>query len=384
MELKPKGKISMEDELLVLRRKVQNRWEAPPVEETLRRILLRLPFSLDAYRSLEEKTKLLDAALEQGNGDAILSNRWEAPPVEETLRRILLRLPFSLDAYRSLEEKTKLLDAALEQGNGDAILSLPELNNLLESLGRSREASIIQFNLAMRGVDNARTNPSRSQRVLNSLRNCLASHFSNGAAEMDRPFIVNAIKLFEWQMAADEKFKSMKGESSAEECTLGLAALATLSHSCRYHWEGNKPKSGVTDPLSPSALCQSLGISQRAYQWTALKVKAQEHNWEAGWFQGIRLIGGGSGAPMADVAAELHSQGAPEDVVVRYINLVEGIEERIALANRLQCYNAAIDIMKSQGDRLGIIKLKSRLPTGSEGELYAELILRSSTIRWKN
>ncbi|XP_071453181.1 vacuolar protein sorting-associated protein 16B [Hetaerina americana] len=374
-ELKPRGKLLPEEELKILRRKDQMRWQPPPVEETLRRILLGLPFSLECYRSLDDKIKILDAALDQGNGDAILC-------VVQFLSRTLKRAQFThLLSHRPVAVSHYAAHLSTR-------FQLTELNNLLESLGKSRDASIKQFGLAIGNIDS----PSRCQRTLQTLRNCLASHFSSGAAEMDRPFVIHAIKLLEWQIAADEKFRSLNSVQEVGENIIGAPALLSVAHACRYHWENPKSKNTVPDPLAPSVLCQSLGINQRAYQWTALRTKAQEQAWEAvdglfiskGWFQGIRLIGGSNSIPMADVATELHALGAPEDIVVKYIKLVEGVEERISLANRLQCHTAAIDIMKSQGDRLGICRLKDRLPPRSEEQLYAENALKSSSIRWKN
>lgn len=48
----------------------------------------------------------------------------EQPSVDTTvtLRRILLGQPFSLEKYKSLANKTALLDAAIASGNGNAIL----------------------------------------------------------------------------------------------------------------------------------------------------------------------------------------------------------------------------------------------------------------------
>jgi hypothetical protein len=51
----------------------QNRWEPPPVSDTITKILLGYPYSLELYRSLESKTELLDAAIAVGDGNATLA-----------------------------------------------------------------------------------------------------------------------------------------------------------------------------------------------------------------------------------------------------------------------------------------------------------------------
>lgn len=68
----PKG-ISPEEELRVLRRKIQERLHAPPVSTTITKIIMKKPYSLECYRSFHEKTELLNEAVYSGNGDAMLA-----------------------------------------------------------------------------------------------------------------------------------------------------------------------------------------------------------------------------------------------------------------------------------------------------------------------
>lgn len=53
----------------------QNRWVNPPAMETVTKILLGHPYSLELYRSLKSKTELLDAAIAIGDGNAMLAVR---------------------------------------------------------------------------------------------------------------------------------------------------------------------------------------------------------------------------------------------------------------------------------------------------------------------
>lgn len=68
----PKG-ITPEEELRVLRRKIQERIHAPPVSTTVTKMIMKKPFSLECYRSFHEKTELLEEAVCSGNGDAVLA-----------------------------------------------------------------------------------------------------------------------------------------------------------------------------------------------------------------------------------------------------------------------------------------------------------------------
>jgi hypothetical protein len=53
----------------------QNRWVPPAAKDTVTKILLGHPYSLELYRSLKSKTELLDAAITVGDGNAMLAVR---------------------------------------------------------------------------------------------------------------------------------------------------------------------------------------------------------------------------------------------------------------------------------------------------------------------
>lgn len=62
-----------EEELRILRRKIQERLHAPPASITVTKMILKKPYSLECYRSFREKTELLTEAVSSGNGDAVLA-----------------------------------------------------------------------------------------------------------------------------------------------------------------------------------------------------------------------------------------------------------------------------------------------------------------------
>lgn len=59
----------------------------------------------------------------------------------QTVRDMVLGRPFSLEGYRSLQDKEALLDAALEFGDGDAILSVTIM--LKNTLKRSKFLAVL-------------------------------------------------------------------------------------------------------------------------------------------------------------------------------------------------------------------------------------------------
>lgn len=68
----PKG-IQLEEELRILRRKIQERIHAPPPSVTITKMLMKKPYSLECYRSFSEKTDLLNEAVCSGDGDTVLA-----------------------------------------------------------------------------------------------------------------------------------------------------------------------------------------------------------------------------------------------------------------------------------------------------------------------
>lgn len=69
----PKGNPCPDEEVRILRRQVEDRWVPPPAKDTITKILLGHPYSLELYRSLKSKTELLDAAIAIGDGNAMLA-----------------------------------------------------------------------------------------------------------------------------------------------------------------------------------------------------------------------------------------------------------------------------------------------------------------------
>lgn len=96
----PKG-IILEEELRILRRKVQERLHAPPVSVTITKMIMKKPHSLECYRSFRDKTELLAEAVNSGNGDAVLA---VVLFLVKTLQRkyivqLLITYPVALNQY---------------------------------------------------------------------------------------------------------------------------------------------------------------------------------------------------------------------------------------------------------------------------------------------
>jgi VPS33B-interacting protein in polarity and apical restriction len=101
----------------------------PSAHHTITKILLNKPVSLVAYKSLQDKERLLDEAIGSGNGDAIL---YVVKFLVQTLKkklvhRILLGRPAAVNHY--LHYLTLRLQ-------------ISECTELLVMLGRHQEAAV--------------------------------------------------------------------------------------------------------------------------------------------------------------------------------------------------------------------------------------------------
>lgn len=58
---------------------------------------------------------------------------------------------------------------------------------------------------------------------------------------------------------------------------------------------------------------------------------------------------------MEQVVMQLHAHGAPVDVLVKYLELIDNVDKRVGLAQKLQCHKAVVNVSNA-GQR---IKMKS-------------------------
>jgi hypothetical protein len=47
---------------------------------------------------------------------------------------------------------------------------------------------------------------------------------------------------------------------------------------------------------------------------------------------------------MEQVVMQLHAHQAPTDILVKYLELIENVDKRITLAQKLQCHRAVINV----------------------------------------
>lgn len=167
----PKG-ISAEDELKLLRRRLQYVLHSPSIRFTLHKLLLGKKCLLEAYKSLEDKEKLLANLIETRNGDGILAVLIFLSKTlnERQFNRILLTHQDACDIY---------VNFLIEMRYTKAI-------DLLTMLGRSHEANMLQI----------KTELAKNNKV--KLRQLLADYTNSpGVVPIYCQILNNAISLAE-------------------------------------------------------------------------------------------------------------------------------------------------------------------------------------------
>lgn len=349
-----KNDMKPEEEIRMLKRQVQERWDEPPVDLTIKYIFLGRPHSLEPYRSLSSKRALLEAAINLGDGNAILE---VVLFLVRTLKKSFVHQILAANPVAATHYARYLATR----------LQATELTDLLVMLGKSREAAMKQYQLC--------TSTQNVQRQIQKLKLCISSHFVQGDPNLKK-IAQNHVALLEWEQSV--------GAMDSEDL-IGKSALECLAHACRLHWDD--PRGSPTNPFS---LAQLHGVCEKQVQWTVLSERASQAAWPDidSVFITKNWIGSGSklklALPIEKVVVQLHSKGAPPEVLSKYLGFVDGQERRIALAQKLGCHKVVIDGYAALRDRQGLQGFKATLHPGSESFLYAEGILRVSTIKWKN
>jgi len=347
----------LEAELAAVRRSLaklqENRFLPAPPQQTVQDIALGRPYNLYTYTTLKDKTDLLDAALDLGDGAAVLA--------------------VTLMLYKTLKWGRFLAVMETRPVAADQLVAhmvtrheLGQLGDLLTALGRRQEAGVVAYSQAT-------ASPSLETRV-RRLKEVLGTKLADHA---DADHVIDQINLLERLAPVIANDPSCAGLSSS-------SVLRTLLHFSTHHW-------GAGDNLlvSPAAVRRTHQLTDKQWTWVALRARASVEAWSdceavvvgRGWLGGKKVRGSVSAA---EVVAALHRAGAPADTLQTFLQLVEGVEERVGLARKVGVAAVVVDVLVAQRDRQGLGQFQASLPPNSRDWFYADNALRVSSTKWKN
>ena len=352
----------LEAELITVRKNFaklqQDRFQPSSATQTVQDMVLGKPFSLEGFRSLQDKESLLDSALEWGDGEVVLA-------VALMLKNTLKRSKFLAIMSSRQEAADQLISHLVVR------LELREVVDLLVSLDRSHEAGVVGYRQAV----NTNNLEIRSRNLKQTLANNMKGH-------LDADLVVEQINLSERLAPV---ICSEVGQVDRQAGSLvGASVLKTLLYLSTHHY-------GAAENLlhSPLALRKMHRLTDKQFTWVSLMARARVEAWAdceglvvgKGWLGGRKMKGSVSPGEVVTVLARA---GAPGETLAVILGMVDSLEERLGLAKKVGVASVAVDVLVAQKDRLAIISYQATMPANCSDWFYADNAIRNSNVKWRN
>uniref|UniRef100_A0A8C2ANP0 Spermatogenesis-defective protein 39 homolog n=1 Tax=Cyprinus carpio TaxID=7962 RepID=A0A8C2ANP0_CYPCA len=328
----------------------------------------------------------------QGSGYSLSSlfkgNLHDLSP-EETVRRMQKGRPFSLEKFRSLQDKLLLLDEAVAVYDGNVITAV--LIFLKKSLSKGEmfcdllPQKLPQVKIFQR--DSAESSESFPADLLMICVICLfvlslpfsqddATHVQDHYTLLERQIIIEASD----KKADAEIFKKFPRKASI----LNMPIITTLYYSCFYHYGESE---GTFS--SPSNIRKTFRISEKQYILTALGARAKLKSWfdvdslfnTKNWLGYTKKKSPIGFHRVVDI---LHKNSAPVQVLQEYVNLIDDPDLKLSGALKYKCHDVVINTYRDLKDRQQLIVYREKLERDSPEYRKIQELLNNVQIRWKN
>lgn len=369
--------------------------------------------SLPAGYSSAQQVKKLEQRIEE-----LEIARWKAPPIQETIDRLLLGKSCSLSWYKSIEEKKVLLDEAVKTKDGNCIMAVVlfirktvDQSILLNMLERDKMAACQYANFLMKMKD---------WKELKTLYRRLNNYDSLGYFMLQECTVPNLEKeerirlikscpiMFKnLQLRHKEDIqhveeysrlvhKQLKIEEAAghggdvemrEESVLFQSVTTTLLYCCR-NYRGQERSTG-----NPEELRKLFNIPERQYFQMDLLALALNRDWKGVGSmltsKGLLGFGKKKKSPIGfERVIRLLGQEryrAPDFVLVQYLEEVDDLEVRYQLAIEVGTYDMALECLKALKDRERVRTFVNSVPVNKHYEFRPKVdaLLANSQIKWK-
>lgn len=337
------------------------------IEDSVRRMSKGKVCSLERFRSLKDKLKLLDEAIRLHDGNVITA---VLIFMKKTLHSEIL--------FRELKERQEALRHFIH------FLKETEDQQLLMELFRylewTEELALCRYREHLNIVDAEQRRDFLKSKCL-SLPFSLddAAHVQDHYTLLERQIIIE-VNDKHLEASGQDIFRKHPRKASL----LFMPLVTTLFYSCIYHYTESE---GTFS--SPTNLRKTFKIPEKLYILTALAARAKLRAWhdiDALFTTKTWLGYTKKKAPVGfhRVVEILHKNGAPVQVLQEYIRLVEDVETRISLGTKYKCHDVVIDTYKDLKDRQQLMVYRCKLDRGSPEEDKIDMILSNTQIRWKN
>uniref|UniRef100_A0A8C2D7B4 Spermatogenesis-defective protein 39 homolog n=1 Tax=Cyprinus carpio TaxID=7962 RepID=A0A8C2D7B4_CYPCA len=332
-------------------------------EETVRRMQKGRAFSLEKFRSLQDKLLLLDEAVAVYDGNLITA--------------VLMYLKKSL-SKEILFQELMARDVALrhyvhylkEMGEQKLLVEL------MKALGRTEDMALMQYKEHLNIKDEGQRR--------DFLKSCLGLPFSQD----DATHVQDHYTLLERQIiieASDKKadaeiFKKFPRKASI----LNMPIITTLYYSCFYHYGESE---GTYS--SPANIRKTFRISEKQYILTALGARAKLKSWfdvdslfnTKNWLGYTKKRSPVGFHRVVDI---LQKNSAPVNVLQEYVNLIDSPELKLSVALKYKCHDIVINTYRDLKDRQELVVYREKLERDSPEYRKIQELLNNVQIRWKN
>ncbi|XP_042602203.1 spermatogenesis-defective protein 39 homolog isoform X3 [Cyprinus carpio] len=318
-------------------------------EETVRRMQKGRAFSLEKFRSLQDKLLLLYEAVAVYDGNLITA--------------VLIYLKKSL-SKEILFRELMARDVALrhyvhylkEMGEQKLLVEL------MKALGRTEDMALMQYKEHLNIKDEGQRR--------DFLKSCLGLPFSQDDAThvqdhytlLERHIIIEASD----KKADAEIFKKFPRKASI----LNMPIITTLYYSCFYHY-------GESEISEKQYILTALGARAKLKSWFDVDSLFNTKNW-LGYTKKRSPVG------FHRVVDILQKNSAPVNVLQEYVNLIDNPELKLSVALKYKCHDIVINTYRDLKDRQELVVYREKLERDSPEYRKIQELLNNVQIRWKN
>uniref|UniRef100_A0A8B9HQ52 Spermatogenesis-defective protein 39 homolog n=1 Tax=Astyanax mexicanus TaxID=7994 RepID=A0A8B9HQ52_ASTMX len=339
----------------------------------------------------DTSTRAYAPELRKPNGD-VLTGFYYVP--EETVRRMRKGRAYSLERFRSLQDKLLLLDEAVSLHDGNVITAV--LIYLKRSLSKEilfrelmvREVALRHYVHYLKEMGEQKLLIKSSFHLEKGLTIDFVLFISLPFSQDDAMHVQDHYTLLERQIIIEANDK--RGEAEIfrkyprKASILNMPLITTLYYSCFYHY--GEPEGTFS---SPANIRKTFRISEKQYILTALGARAKLKSWfdvdslfnTKNWLGYTKKRSPIGFHRVVDI---LQKNNAPAQVLQEYVNLIDDPELRLSLAQKYKCHDIVIDTYKDLKDRQQLIVYQGKVERGSHEDRKIEELINNMQIRWKN
>ncbi|KAK1795911.1 hypothetical protein P4O66_009016 [Electrophorus voltai] len=332
-------------------------------EETVKRMRKGKVYSLERFRSLQDKLLLLDEAVSAHDGNvitAVLIYLKKSLSKEIFFQELMVReiaLRHYVHYLKEMEEQKTLVE-------------------LMKALRRTEDIALMQYkeHLSIKDENQRRDFLKTCMRLPFSQDDAI--HVQDHYTLLERQIIIEATD----KKGEAEIFKKFPRKASI----LNMPIITTLYYSCFYHYGESE---GTFS--SPANIRSTFRISEKQYILTALGARAKLKSWfdvdslfnTKNWLGYTKKRSPIGFHRVVDI---LQKNNAPVQVLKDYVSLIDDAELKLSLAQKYKCHDIVIEMYRDLKDRQQLIVYQGKVERGSHEDRKIDQLLGNMQIRWKN